>query len=157
MKKHGVSNFKFIIVEECQVELDAYSREQFWIAEYDSLANGYNESSGGHGFLSGNNHPFFGKKLPESTRIKMSEKQRGNRNPNYGKKHSVTTKTLMSSKRQGLYDGCNNPNASLTVPEIKQIKLLIFDGIDDIKIASMFKVQRRVIQKIRTKKTYKEN
>ena len=48
MHKYGLDNFELEVIEECaQSELD--ERETFWIAEYDSYANGYNETLGGQG------------------------------------------------------------------------------------------------------------
>lgn len=49
MRKYGLENFIFEIIEN----LDDYSisgeREQYWIKYYDSYYNGYNESFGGDG------------------------------------------------------------------------------------------------------------
>lgn len=45
-RKYGLSNFDFTILEECKPEqLD--EREQYYIQLYDSLYNGYNETTGG--------------------------------------------------------------------------------------------------------------
>lgn len=46
LKKYGISNFSFTILEECSKE-QLNEREQYWIAYYDSFANGYNSTSGG--------------------------------------------------------------------------------------------------------------
>ncbi len=55
IKKYGIENFDFDIVEECPVDkLD--EREQQWIAYYDSYNNGYNRTIGGSA-LRGENHP----------------------------------------------------------------------------------------------------
>lgn len=46
MRKYGVENFSFSIIEECLDEkLD--ERERFWIEYYDSFNKGYNETLGG--------------------------------------------------------------------------------------------------------------
>ena len=46
LKKYGVENFTFTIIEECpQNMLD--ERERYWIAYYNSYKNGYNEDDGG--------------------------------------------------------------------------------------------------------------
>lgn len=48
IKKYGVENFKFEIIEICLVsELD--EREIYWINYYDSFFNGYNLTLGGNG------------------------------------------------------------------------------------------------------------
>lgn len=49
MRKYGVDNFEFILVEECnESELD--SKERYYIRKYDTLVNkcGYNLDSGGN-------------------------------------------------------------------------------------------------------------
>lgn len=49
MRKHGLENFKFEILEECSEEtID--DRERYWIATYESTnpLKGYNKESGGH-------------------------------------------------------------------------------------------------------------
>lgn len=48
IRKHGVENFSFEVIEECDDDL-ANEREQFWVAKYDSFnqEKGYNLTSGG--------------------------------------------------------------------------------------------------------------
>lgn len=46
MRKYGLENFSFEIIEECSKE-DLDSRERYWIKEFDSYYNGYNQTSGG--------------------------------------------------------------------------------------------------------------
>lgn len=46
IRKYGLNNFSFEVIEECTKEqLD--ERERFWIDKYDSYNNGYNLTSGG--------------------------------------------------------------------------------------------------------------
>ncbi len=55
IKKYGIENFEFQIIEECPSEkLD--EREKYWINFYDSYNNGYNRTIGGSS-LKGENHP----------------------------------------------------------------------------------------------------
>lgn len=45
-RKYGLENFNFEIIEECaQSELN--ERERYWINQYDSFFNGYNQTLGG--------------------------------------------------------------------------------------------------------------
>lgn len=46
MRKYGLENFSFEVIEECSKE-DLDSRERYWIKEFDSYYNGYNQTSGG--------------------------------------------------------------------------------------------------------------
>lgn len=46
MRKYGLQNFIFEIIEECDSK-ELNDREQYWIEYYDSFYNGYNESFGG--------------------------------------------------------------------------------------------------------------
>ena len=47
MRKYGLENFSFEIIEECSRE-DLDSRERYWIKKFDSYYNGYNSTLGGH-------------------------------------------------------------------------------------------------------------
>lgn len=46
IRKYGLENFEFKIVEECSKE-ELNEKEQHWIEHYNSFFNGYNESVGG--------------------------------------------------------------------------------------------------------------
>ena len=48
MRKYGIDNFKFTILEEVAVE-DLNKRERYWIDYYNSYKNGYNATTGGDG------------------------------------------------------------------------------------------------------------
>lgn len=46
MRKYGIENFTFEVIEECQNE-ELNEREIYWISYYDSFQNGYNMTPGG--------------------------------------------------------------------------------------------------------------
>ena len=46
MRKYGLENFSFEIIEECEAS-QLNEREIFWIKYYDAQSNGYNLSPGG--------------------------------------------------------------------------------------------------------------
>lgn len=46
LRKYGIENFSFEIIEECSLE-ELNEKEIYWISYYDSYNNGYNESPGG--------------------------------------------------------------------------------------------------------------
>ena len=48
IRKYGVENFSFEVIEECTKELLS-EKEIYWIAYYNSYGNGYNLTSGGEG------------------------------------------------------------------------------------------------------------
>lgn len=47
LRKYGINNFSFEIVEECPIIL-LDEREKYWIKYYDSFNNGYNATTGGN-------------------------------------------------------------------------------------------------------------
>ena len=81
IRKYGLENFKFEIIEH-DVPIELLSeREKFWIKEFDSMNNGYNSTPGGEG---GNT---YAKKTSEEMEIigrKISEALKGSNNGNHG-------------------------------------------------------------------------
>lgn len=47
IRKYGLKNFTFSIIEECDSEL-LNDREKYWISYYNSFNNGYNNNKGGN-------------------------------------------------------------------------------------------------------------
>lgn len=47
LRKYGVDNFSFVILEECDKSL-LNKQEEYWIAFYNSYEQGYNETPGGN-------------------------------------------------------------------------------------------------------------
>lgn len=52
MRKYGIENFDFSIVEEC-LSSELNERERYWVSYYDSFFNGYNLTLGGDGATGG--------------------------------------------------------------------------------------------------------
>lgn len=48
MRKYGIENFNFSVLEECSCE-ELNQRERFWIKKYNSFFEGYNLTFGGDG------------------------------------------------------------------------------------------------------------
>lgn len=46
MRKYGIENFTFEVVEQCKIE-ELNEREKYWIAFYNSYKKGYNGTEGG--------------------------------------------------------------------------------------------------------------
>ena len=47
MRKYGVQNFSFEVLELCSSEL-LDEREQYWVSYFDTYKNGYNQTVGGN-------------------------------------------------------------------------------------------------------------
>lgn len=67
---YGVEAFTFEIIEECSREM-LDELEHFYIREFNSLKNGYNQESGGN----------LNKKISAETKVKMSKAKSGKNNP----------------------------------------------------------------------------
>ena len=101
VRNYGIDNFSFQVLEFEPNKKIMYDREQYYIALYDSMDNGYNEQTGGihctysdktkkkmsdnHRDCKGENNPCYGRS--------------GNKNPMFGKKHTTETREKMRIKR----------------------------------------------------------
>lgn len=57
IRKYGLENFKFEIIEQCSDEKKLLEKEAHWIKYYDSINKGYNITAGGeHNTLRGEQH-----------------------------------------------------------------------------------------------------
>lgn len=74
IRKYGIENFSFEILEEVEDSSKLDEREMFWINFYDSYNNGYNETPGGDGVKNnqGENHPNH--KVDELTVIEIRQR-----------------------------------------------------------------------------------
>lgn len=106
IKKHGIENFTFQIIEEWEKENEAYDAEEFWISFFCSdvikhgKEAGYNIGPGGLGASSGNFNPMYGKFHTEEAKLAMSQKRTGNLNPRFGKEVSENTRKMISESRK---------------------------------------------------------
>lgn len=58
LRKHGIDNFTFEIIEIVKNPMDLNEREAFWVEKYNSFARGYNSTPGGDAVTGGNDlHP----------------------------------------------------------------------------------------------------
>jgi len=81
IKKYGIENFDFSIIEECDRD-ECSLRERYWIEFYDSFRSGYNSTTGGENepgwHLSEDSKDKLRVKKSEETKRKMSESLIGN-------------------------------------------------------------------------------
>lgn len=91
MKKYGIENFKFEVIDECLTRDELNEAESKWIEYYDTfLGVGYNCTSGGEGYV-----------VSEESKKKMSECSLGDKNHFYGKTHTEETKIKISETNKG--------------------------------------------------------
>lgn len=139
IRKYGVENFIFEILERWPKETLA-EREKTWIAFYNTFeGEGYNMTPGGEGYA-GKDHPMYGKKHTEESKRKMSESRKGDLNHFYGKTHTEETKrkiseslkgtthteetkTKMSEARKGKFTGKDHPMYGKTHTEEAKRKI----------------------------------
>jgi group I intron endonuclease len=163
MRKHGIENFTFEIIEECE-DSKTDERERFWIAEFDccNSEKGYNLDVGGRGTqkdhrrsiseaLKGNTH-CVGRVLSEETRKKLSEA--GTR-----RVVSTETKAKMSASMTGVLSGEKNPmfgrkgaehpRTSITPEKIAQTKQLLSEGLTNRAIAFQVSISKTMVSRIR--------
>lgn len=118
------SDWTYKVLEYCDVDkLD--EREQYYIALYDTMNNGYNSDTGGHlnrklsnearQKFSGSGNPFYGKHHTEEQKRKLSELRKGENNPLYGKHLTEEHKSKLSEAMKGRYVGEKNPNSKAVI------------------------------------------
>lgn len=85
IRKHGIENFDFEVLFECQTLEELNKKEIELIKELKANNRdiGYNITIGGSSFGSGENHPSFGKPLSDEHKAKISKKKSGDNNPSY--------------------------------------------------------------------------
>lgn len=128
-KKYGIENFVFNIIYQSHDQEHTYkTMETFFILEYDSFKNGYNQTLGGEG-LNGytlteedkkkisiankgrkhseetckkNSIAQMGKIVPEHVKEKISKTMKGRPSPLKGRKHSEEHKRKNSESQKGV-------------------------------------------------------
>lgn len=93
IKKHGLENFEFVILEEVESQEDLDRLEKHYISFFET-----NMSSGGHGYnlTDGGFSGVRGLKMSDETKVLMSEKKKElySRSPEVIEKISATVKKL---------------------------------------------------------------
>jgi len=144
--KHGGSNFKFYIIERCDID-KLNEREKFYIEKYGTMNKhkGYNLKAGGH-------EP----KLSESSKRKISEtrKKRIKEGKIIPVRHKWTDEQRKRLSKAQLKSFENNPErkeklsetkATISIEEIRQIKMLLYMDVDINEIADITGVGINII------------
>lgn len=86
MRKYGIENFSFSILEECSIE-ELNEKEQYWIKQFNSYKEGYNQTNGGEG-----GHPL---KLTEEQVLEIYQKlQTEERMVDIAQQYNVSHQTI---------------------------------------------------------------
>ena len=105
IRKYGLENFVYCILEENILRDNLNMKEQEWIEYYDSFHSGYNLTLGGGG-IKGKSSGMKGKPAwnkgkidiySEETKKKMSESHKGIKNYNYNKPRTEETRKKISN------------------------------------------------------------
>lgn len=91
IRKYGLENFSFEVIEECKIE-ELNEREIYWIGYYHSLTNGYNQTLGGQ------SAPYSKLSLEEVTAIKnrLLNFQNGDSHKKIAEDYNVSTDTIQA-------------------------------------------------------------
>lgn len=117
IRKYGIENFDFSIIEFFLKEEEAYEAEVYWIYYYRSQnkKHGFNLTPGGLGVKEFSQETIeklrkanIGKKLSDETKQKMSFSHKGEKNHNFGKKMSDEQKKKISDANK------NRPVSDIT-------------------------------------------
>lgn len=137
LRKYGIDNFSFEIVEECSKEkLD--EREIYWIRYFDSFKNGYNSTIGGQiGNTIEENHPMTDLTNLQILELKKELKESKISEYELAKKYSISQSEISNINRGkrwstiGDYSypirklnqtGERNPRAIFTNEEVLEIR-----------------------------------
>jgi len=114
INKYGKENFMIEILREFNNEQDAYNFE-YSIINNTIIKNNncYNMIKGGCGYCSGENHPNYGKTIPDIVKQKIIKSTSGNNNHMYGKTTPEGVRKKQSMARIGKYKGKDHPNHKL--------------------------------------------
>jgi group I intron endonuclease len=116
IRKYGIDNFKYEILEECDSIHSLNEAESKWISELKTFGSeGYNCTTGGEGFIVSDktrqkiSKARLGMNLSEEWCQAISDSMKGESNPFYGKHHSAETISQIKKTLAGKMAGEKNP------------------------------------------------
>jgi group I intron endonuclease len=170
--KYGDFDFEFSVIEEC--DYDIMEREIYYIDLYQCMSDGYNMTVGGDGvkgyviskemrMRTGEINRILntGRKIPEETKLNMSNSAKGLIKSDEHRKHlseSLTGKIVSDVTRKKISDinaGSKSKFAILNEEKVYQIRLMLFQGIPTKEIAQKYCVGYSTIYSIKNNHTWK--
>lgn len=156
MKKYGLKNFIFSVIQTFEKEEECLRAEIYWIKYFNSIDRnlGYNLTEGGTGSsgfkLSEEakikiSQANFGLKRTNEFKITRSQNMTGSRNHFYGKTHSEKTKLK--------YSGENSKSSKLSANQVNDIiNLFTSKAYSQKQISKIYNVSQQHISRIVNKK-----
>jgi group I intron endonuclease len=164
MRKHGLENFIFEVIEECADEA-INEREIFWISHFGSTSpeRGYNLSKGGQGHtdesrqklseaLKGNKH-CVGRVLSEKTKQKLSEAS-SKQKCSIGTRSKLRAAARFRKKNgdptllNGSLPGESHPCAKLNWELVREMRKQFAEGKQIIELVTAFGLSRPTISRV---------
>jgi group I intron endonuclease len=171
LRCHGFDSFTWEVIDKADNFDELKEKESHWISFYKSNINkfGYNSTEGGEGMIGFKHSEESKRKTSESLKKrgyahwkgkKLSDKhrenirkattgknnpsygKRGELSPNFGRRHSEESKELM---RKNIKRGSSHYNSKLNESKVKEIKIMLRDGIPKAEIARKMNVSRALI------------
>jgi group I intron endonuclease len=154
IRKYGVDNFDFSIIQEYENSEECDQAEINFIKEHQTIQNGYNITSGGTG-PSGPNHPWYGKHHTEESKKKSSISHTGKKLGPASNERKKKISEALTGKEKPLQKGENNHASKLEEKDIPTIRTMFDRGISQVQIAKLFGVSNVAISCIIRGKTWK--
>lgn len=134
IRKYGLEHFNLEIIDELEIEKDAYDKETYYIELYDNVKKGLNCTSGGLGYSSGKNHPGYGKKRkPEDHYL-------------FGGHISDDTKRRICESQ---------PNILINENIAREIKIMLKSRISIKEICDKYNLSKRIVLNIKSERRWK--
>ena len=164
--KYGEESFEFIIVEVLCGDKELFNeREMFYINKYRQGPGCYNLTAGGDGakgtrpseenirrLAEINRRLNTGRKLSETTRLRMSEAQR-KRHQQYPMSDALKRKVI-DGRREGLESG--NYRTQKIVPKtVEEIQRMLMQGAKQADVAAKFGISQTNVSAIKNGRSWK--
>ncbi len=145
IRKYGIENFSFEVLQTFDNEDVAYDAEEKLIEKYDSIKKGMNTVKGGKGASCGEQNPMYNKGYLIAGSKNGMFGMTGAKNPFFGRKHS--DKTIADMRQQ---------KRKLSNDDILAIKEMILNKVNYKIISKQFNIVASSISRIKFNLRYTE-